>query len=120
MRQFKRSDRLAEQILRTISTVMETELLEWGQGMVTFTRVKMTDKLRSAEVYFSFMGTEESRETLAGYLFAQRGRIRSRVGRHLHIRHIPELTFKFDPSIEESIRLESLFNKIKDERDSDQ
>ena len=117
MKQFKRSDRLAEQIRRVVSTVLEFELAELGHGMVTFTSVRMTDKLRQAKVYYSFLGTDEKRELIDGYLFAKRGRIRSKVGKELHIRHIPELEFEFDPSVEEGMRIEQLLNEIKDNRD---
>ncbi len=120
MRQFKRSDRLAEQMRRDISTLLETELAEIGVGMVTFTRVRLTDDLRHAKVYYSFLGNKEDRERIAGYLESHSGRIRSQVGRQLHVRHIPELAFVFDPSVEESIRIEQLLNEIKSDREKDQ
>jgi len=59
MRQFKRSDRVGEQILRVISETMETELAESAPGMVTFTRVQMSADLRYATVYYSFLGSEK-------------------------------------------------------------
>lgn len=117
MKQFKRSDRLAEQIRRVVSTVLEFELAELGIGMVTFTSVRMTDQLRQARVFYSFLGPEDKRDQLQNYLTGHRKRIRSDVGRELHIRHIPELEFKFDPSVEEGIRIELLLNQIKDKRD---
>lgn len=119
MKQFQRSDRLAEQILRTISTSLDSDLAELGYGMVTFTSVRLTDKLRQAMVYYSFLGDEESRQRLHNYLISRRGKIRSIVGRQMHIRHIPEFDFKFDPSVEEGMRIEKLLSDIKDERESD-
>lgn len=119
MKQFKRSDRLSEQIRRIVSTILATELDELNYGMATFTSVRLTDKLRQACVYYSFLGTEENRERLQGYLTAKRRRIRSQVGKELYIRHIPELEFKFDPSVEEGMRIEQLLNDIKDKRDDD-
>ena len=113
MKQFKRSYRLAEQILRTISTSMDGELSDLGYGMVTFTSVRLTDKLRQALVYYSFLGDEDSRQRLDNYLVSRRGKIRSLVGRQLCIRHIPEFEFRFDPSVEEGMRIEELLNDIK-------
>ncbi len=119
MKQFKRSDRLSAQIRRVVSTLLEFELAELGLGMVTFTSVKMTDKLRQARVYYSFLGAEENRERIQGYLTAKRKRIRSQVGKELYIKHIPELEFQFDPSVEEGLRIEQLLHQIKNKRDDE-
>ncbi len=120
MRQFNRSDRLAQQILRDVSVLLEEELAGLGAGLVTFTKVRLTDRLRLAQVFYSSLGDEEKKERVAGYLERHRGRIRKEVGKGLHIRHIPELVFKFDPSIEHGIRIEQLLSEIKSDSDEDQ
>ena len=117
MRQFKRSQRLGEQIHRDISALLERELAELGPGMVTFTRVKLSDDLRHARVYYSYLGTPDDRDRVGEYLSKERRRIGHLVGRNLRIRNIPELDFKFDPSVEEGIRIERLLNEIKSQRE---
>jgi ribosome-binding factor A len=116
MRQFKRSQRLAQQIHRDISRLLDTELAEVASGMLTFTRVKLSDDLRYAKVYYSFLGQSESRQQVEDHLLRVKGRIRSQVGKNLHIRHIPELEFKFDPSVEEGIKIEQLLDEIRNEQ----
>ncbi len=118
MKQYRRSTRLAEQMLRDISQLMEVELAESLAGMVTFTRVRVTEDLRYATVYYSVLGEEQDRRQAADYFEREHRRIRKRVGANLRIRHIPELRFKFDPSIEEGIRIEQLLNEIKDDTES--
>ncbi|MBW1720141.1 MAG: 30S ribosome-binding factor RbfA [Deltaproteobacteria bacterium] len=113
MRQFKRSVRLGEQMLRDISSLMLNELADHLPGLVTFTHVRVSDDLRYATVYYSFLGKASDREVVAGYLAHERKHIQHLIGRNLQIRRIPELTFKFDPSIEEGIRIEQLLNEIK-------
>lgn len=120
MRQFKRSDRLAEQIRRDISTLLEEDMTDLGYGLVTFTRVRLTEDLRHAKVYYSFLGGEEEKTKVGNYLEQKTKQIRSRVGKQLHMRHIPELTFVFDPSVEEGIRIEQLFNEIESNRKKDE
>lgn len=115
MRQFKRSQRLGEQMRRDISSLLEIELSEYAPGLVTFTRVRLTDDLRYAKVFFSYLGEADERTRVQEYLMRERKRIRSEVGKLLHVRHIPELTFVFDPSVEEGIRIEKLLDEIKDE-----
>ncbi len=111
--QFKRSSRIGEQILRDISTMFDRELCEHLGGLITFTHVKVSDDLRYATVYYSFIGDGMERDRVQNVLESQRKKIRKGIGKGLNIRHIPEFTFKFDPSIKEGIRIEQLLNEIK-------
>jgi ribosome-binding factor A len=116
MRPFKRSDRLAVQIQRDISQVLETELMDQIPGLVTITHVKLSGDLSYAKVYYSCLGNDTDRDSVGTFLTAERKHIRSLIGRNLHIRHIPEIDFKFDPSIERGARIEQLLEEIKKER----
>lgn len=113
MRQYKRSTRIGEQILRDVSGLFENELSDELPGLVTFTHVRVSADLRYATVYYSVLGREEDPQNVAGYFERERRRIRHLVGRNLHLRYIPEFTFKFDPSIIEGIKIERLLNEIK-------
>ncbi|UCE23520.1 MAG: 30S ribosome-binding factor RbfA [Candidatus Zixiibacteriota bacterium] len=113
MRQFKRSSRVGEQVLRDISELVGTGLSDETPGMITFTRVRVTDDLRSATIYYSCLGAQEKQREVAGYLEREKKRIRHLVGKNLRLRHIPEFYFKFDPSVEEGIKIERLLNEIK-------
>lgn len=94
---------------------MSGKLEDKFSGMVTFTRVRVTDDLRYATAYYSYLGNESDRQSVDSYLQRESGRIRKEVGGPLRIRHIPEFRFKFDPSIEEGMRIEQLLNEIKDD-----
>ncbi|HOP06799.1 MAG TPA: 30S ribosome-binding factor RbfA [candidate division Zixibacteria bacterium] len=116
MRQYNRSDRVSEELRKTISRIIESEYEGSIPGMVTFTRVKLSKDLRNATVYYSFLGSAEDRESVGLFLERERKHIRYLVGREMHIRHSPELLFRFDPSIEEGIRIEELLNQINREK----
>ena len=113
MKQYKRSTRIGEQVLRDISTLMETELSDEAPGMITFTHVKVTDDLRYATVYYSCLGQQEDQEKAAGFLEKEKKRIRHLVGKNLRLRYIPEFSFRFDRSIQDGIRIEQLLDEIK-------
>jgi ribosome-binding factor A len=106
---------VAEQILRDVSELMRDELNEAFSGMVTFTHVNVSDDLRYATVYYSHLGEESERSQVATYFDNERRRIRANIGRGLHMRHIPEFTFKFDSSIEHGFRIEELLRQIKND-----
>ncbi len=102
-------------MLRDVSNVLASPLRELGEGLLTFTKVRLTSDLRTATIYYSFLGSDAARQRHESFLERERGWIRSQVGRDMRVRHIPEITFKFDPSIEEGIRIEQLFEQIKNE-----
>ena len=113
MRQFRRSDRLSEQILRDVSTLVPQE---WGTSVATFinfTRARMSADLKYVTIYWSILGDETKRAEAVSFLENQNKRIRHLLAGQLRLRMLPELIFKFDPSVEESIRLEKLFNEIR-------
>ncbi len=113
MKQYKRSTRLAEQLRRDLSETWERDYAEITPGMLSFTQVRLSDDLRYATVYYSHLGTDEERERAEGLLDREAGAIRKKVGKGLRVRRIPEFAFKFDPSIQEAIRIEQLLNQIK-------
>lgn len=113
MKQYKRSVRIGEQVLRDISRVVGTQMMDQAPGIITFTHVRVTDDLKYATVYYSCLGQAEQQQRVAAFLEKEGKRIRFLVGRNLRLRHVPEFNFKFDPSIEEGIKIERLLNEIK-------
>ena len=118
MRQFKRSTRLGEQILRDLPGAIGDIVGDRFKGLITFTKVSLTDDLRYATVYYSFLGKSEEKEKLEEYFQRECRRFRKLVGSPLRIKHIPEFIFKFDPSVEAGLRIEQLLNEVKDDLQS--
>ncbi len=117
MKSFKRSDRVSGQILRDLSLYLDNELSEKIHGMVTFTHVKLSNDLRYATVYYSFLGDEDKRESVHNFLEQKTKIMRAYLSKIMNIRNIPELTMKFDVTIEEGIKIERLLNEINEESD---
>jgi len=113
MKQYKRSTRISEQLLRDISLYYNNELNDNSPAMVTFTHVRVSDDLRYATVFYSCLGDNDIRKSVNQYLEQKRKLIKKEVGKYLRTRFIPEFSFKFDPSVEEGIKIEKLLNEIK-------
>lgn len=116
MKSYKRSSRISEQLLRDISQLFVEELSEYAPDMITFTYVKITDDLKYATFYYSTLGDDEKREKVSEFLKGRTKHIRYSLGKNLHMRFIPEFRFKFDPSVEEGIKIEKLLNEIKSDK----
>jgi ribosome-binding factor A len=81
-------------------------------GMVTVTGVDVTPDLREARVYVSVLGTERRRrETLAG-LASAHGVLQARINRELNLRRTPTLTFAYDDSVEQGVRMTQLIDQL--------
>jgi len=119
MRQFKRSDRVRNQMLRDVQNLLEYECATNLKAMVTFTDVTISNDLKYATIYYSVLGDEPSRKEASEYLLRIRPRVQSQLGRLLGIKIIPEIAFKFDPSIERGMKIEKLLSDISRESRND-
>lgn len=116
MRNFSRTDRVKAQMIRDISGYFETELADKIKGMITITYVKLSKDLRYAIVYFSYLGEESNRKSVFSFMERHKNHVRSYLAKVMRIRHIPEINFQFDPSIEEGLRIEQLLNEINNDK----
>jgi ribosome-binding factor A len=81
-------------------------------GMVTVTGVDVTPDLREARVYVSVLGGERKRrDTLAG-LASAHGVLQARINRELNLRRTPTLTFAYDDSVEQGVRMTQLIDEL--------
>ena len=113
-----RTTRVNELLRAEISELLLREVKDprVSRGMVTITEVQVSPDLRHAVVYVSHLGTEaERKEALEGLKNSAHFLHRELVHR-LSLRNVPELVFKFDPSIERGARLAELINQVGAER----
>jgi ribosome-binding factor A len=112
MHPYKRSERLGELILAEISDLIRRDIKDPRVGFVTFTRVEMSDDLRYAKVFVSSLGSEQEKvRTLQG-LSSATGYIRRHLGRALHLRYTPDITFLIDGSLEHGAKIAQLLRQL--------
>ncbi|HUC90927.1 MAG TPA: 30S ribosome-binding factor RbfA [Paenibacillus sp.] len=107
-----RVGRVGEQIKKEISLIIQQELKDPRIGFITVTGVEVTSDLSQAKVYLSVLGSEEQKENTLAALARSKGFLRSELGKRIQLRHIPELIFKFDSSIEYGSRIEALLDQV--------
>jgi ribosome-binding factor A len=109
---YKRSTRVAELLREVISEIIATQLKDPAVGRITITRVKLSDDLKNARVYFSMLGDAPQRQsTIAGLKRAQRF-IRAETARKINLRHAPELLFQYDDTLDYVENIENLLKQI--------
>lgn len=86
--------------------------------LVSITDVELTEDLRYARVYVSILGSEEQeREAFAAIRHAA-GFLRRELAQRLSLRHVPELAFFVDPSVQRGARINELLRQIEAESDT--
>lgn len=109
----ERLNKVAEAIREEVAGILQKELKDPRIGFVTVTRVKVSADLQQATVYFSLLeGQGNAAETETGLKSAQ-GFIRRMLGDRLRLRVTPEVTFRLDSSVAESIRISKLLGDLK-------
>ena len=109
--------KVQEFIKQEVSQILLRGLKDPRVGFVTVTDVEVTGDLREATVYVSLFGSDEAKQASLQALRKASGYFRSELGKVLKLRHIPEISFAADTSLDYSMHIESLLNSIKKEEE---
>jgi ribosome-binding factor A len=95
---FKRTDRVAEQIQKSLAMLIQKSLKDPRLGMITVNEVRVTKDLAYADVYFSVFPDEHSKQTEL-LLSNASSFLRKQLALELSTRVTPKLRFRFDASL---------------------
>jgi ribosome-binding factor A len=108
-----RKERLEELLRREISDIIHRQVKDPRIGFVTVTDAEVSRDLSYAKVFVSVLGTsEEQAAALKGLNSATRF-IRGEFGQRIKLRQVPEISFRFDTSIQHGARIHELLEQIK-------
>lgn len=108
-----RVSRLNEQLRRELTDILRLHVRDPRVGMVTVTDVRVTSDLDSARVFIQTAGDVDERAATLQGLRAAAAFIRGELGRRLTIRHIPELRFEIDETLQHARRIEELLAQVR-------
>ncbi len=114
-----RQRKLADQIKKLVSVIIDRKIKDPHKGFITITHVKISGDLRIASIYFTTLGDREAADKSLEVLNRARNFIRSEMAPHLKVRFIPELRFFIDDTFEYAQRIENLLKQIKKEQNED-
>lgn len=104
-------NRIESMLVKEISYVLANEVKDNDIKFVTVTAVKVTNDLSFAKVYVMVLDMNKKDTTIKALNDAA-GFIRSELFDRVDIRHIPELTFVYDESIEYGKKIEDKLKEI--------
>jgi len=109
-RDFNRSERVAGQIRRDLAKLIQQEIKDPEVGFVSLSDVEVTRDLSHAKVFITVFDPKKAKESLKAL---QRASVflRVRLGKELRLRHVPELHFVHDDSVEQGSHIDDLISK---------
>lgn len=108
-------ERLEGYIVEEVSHIINEEVKDDDIKFVTITDCKLTSDLSFAKLYFTCLD-DTRREEVIKALNNASSFIRRNLADRVDMRHIPELTFVYDESIEYGKKIEDLIEKINEEQ----
>ena len=107
-----RTQKVGSLIKEELSVMFQRNFSISDYGILTVTDVIMSPDLKVAKVYFSVYGDTERKKKSFAMLEAHKPSIRSMLGHSVRLRYTPEIIFYLDETIENAMKLESIFRKI--------
>ncbi|MBI6528546.1 30S ribosome-binding factor RbfA [Proteus vulgaris] len=118
-RDFSRSQRVSQEMQKEIAIILQREVKDPRIGMATVSGVEISRDLAYAKVFVTFLnlsGGEKSEEEMVAdgltALNEAAGFIRSLLGKAMRLRIVPELTFAYDNSLVEGMRMSNLVSNV--------
>ena len=108
-----RIERVNNLIRQEISGLLQHQVKDPRLGnFVTITEVSTSPDLGYAKVFVSCLGDEAEKKETLSILAAASGFFRKELANRLKLRYIPELSFRWDDSIERGAHLQELIDKV--------
>ena len=113
---FNRTDRIADQIQRELSRLLQFEMKDPLLNLATIQDVTVSRDLSFADVYFTLLGKgEEEGAEAEAVLVKASGFLRSSLAQSLNTRTTPKLRFHYDMTPERAAHLSQLIDEARAE-----
>lgn len=104
-------EKFENNVMRIVSDTLRLDANDKKLNEVTITDVKVSNDLSHAKIYYSILNESEL-ELVKKALYKATGYIRSELASKLETRHVPELVFEYDASIEHASRIEAIIDSL--------
>ncbi|WP_437887891.1 30S ribosome-binding factor RbfA [Phytobacter sp. V91] len=114
-KEFGRPQRVSQELQKEIAIILQREIKDPRLGMMTtVSGVEVSRDLAYAKVFVTFLNDQDEASVKAGIRALQdaSGFIRTLVGKAMRLRIVPELTFFYDNSLVEGMRMSNLVTSV--------
>ena len=115
---FHRTDRVSAQLRRELGTLVHEAVREHGLASTSVSDVELTRDMAHAKVFVTVLLQDRAAETLKA-LKALAPEIRYQLAHAMKLRHVPELHFHYDESMDRGERIDNLLRDLRTSDDSE-
>ncbi len=109
-----RAERVGQMMQQELGGMIQTEVKDPRVGFVSITHIDVSRDLGWAKVFVSVLGPPEGALNSLEGLKSAASFLRGEVARRLGLRHAPQLDFRLDTSIVDSLRIQRLMKSLPD------
>jgi ribosome-binding factor A len=108
-----KNTRINGEVQKVLSTLISREIKDPRiNPMTSVVSVEVSPDLKTAKVYISVLGDDESKESTRRGLKSAASYMRGQLAKTLNLRNTPELTFIIDSSIEYGVHMSKLIAEV--------
>ncbi|HDL7338217.1 TPA: 30S ribosome-binding factor RbfA [Yersinia enterocolitica] len=117
-KEFSRSQRVSQEMQKEIALILQREIKDPRVGMATVSGIELSRDLAYAKVFVTFLNVltdNADPDTVTNGIKALQdasGYIRTLLGKAMRLRIVPELTFAYDNSLIEGMRMSNLVTNV--------
>lgn len=117
-KEFSRSQRVSQEMQKEIALILQREIKDPRVGMATVSGIELSRDLAYAKVFVTFLNVltdDADPDTVKNGIKALQdasGYIRTLLGKAMRLRIVPELTFAYDNSLIEGMRMSNLVTNV--------
>ncbi|MGT3349818.1 30S ribosome-binding factor RbfA [Yersinia enterocolitica] len=117
-KEFSRSQRVSQEMQKEIALILQREIKDPRVGMATVSGIELSRDLAYAKVFVTFLNVLTNNadpDTVKNGIKALQdasGYIRTLLGKAMRLRIVPELTFAYDNSLIEGMRMSNLVTNV--------
>jgi len=109
----KRAARVGEELLREVADLLTKKVRDPRVKAATLTGIELSNDLKHAKIFYSFMGGGEDIKQVQAGLDSAKGFIKREIGLRVELKHIPDILFRFDPTLRKAQDMEALFERLR-------
>ena len=109
---FKRHHRVGDELRHLLANIFISEIFIPEAGLVTVSKVQLTEDLKIAKVYLTFLENKKTVDEVLEIIKSKHNLIRHHVGLNITLKYIPLFRFYIDDSLAHAQRIDDLINKI--------
>jgi ribosome-binding factor A len=109
IKEYSRSERVADQIQREVAEIIAQELEDPRIGRVTVSGSSLSKDLSNATLFITMPADGDVQRALEGLNRAS-GFVRKRLGQRVRMRYVPRLRFAHDETLERATRVGELID----------